>query len=155
MASMTPKTPKSKPAVVNDHSYMDTLMGMLREAQMGSTNPHPGITIDPAAAIRDQNPFASFSNQTAQFGMNPYAKGDQFTDWANKEGFADTQAQYKSAINANPFLRTGQGGDYYSFIGNQGQGMVDTLRSRYASLTPQQRGINSATGYKTGRWAVY
>ncbi len=33
--------------------------------------------------------------------------------------------------------------------------MLDQLRSRFNSMTPQQRGINSATSFRPGRWAVY
>jgi hypothetical protein len=34
-------------------------------------------------------------------------------------------------------------------------GGVDHARKAYLSLTPQQRGVNSATGSKPGRWAVF
>lgn len=37
----------------------------------------------------------------------------------------------------------------------QNGGGLATARRMYNSLTPQQRGINSATGFKPGRWATF
>lgn len=135
--------------------YMATLMDLLHQAGQGTDKPVDSTPVDAAPYIHSQDPYSSFAVQSQKYGMNPFAQGDQFTDWANGEGFARTQAQYKAAISANPYMTQGHGGDYHSFIGNQGQSMVDDIRNRYRALTPQQRGINSATGYKTGRWAVY
>jgi hypothetical protein len=133
--------------------YMSTLLGLI--GNQGSAAPAAAPLIDPANAIRDANPFASFSNAASQYGLNTNAKGDQFTDWFNADGWADVQADYKANINRNPYLRTGQGGDMYSFINNQGSALFDQMRMKYRGMTPQQRGINSATGFKAGRWAVY
>jgi hypothetical protein len=33
--------------------------------------------------------------------------------------------------------------------------LLTTLQKTYLDMTPQQRGVNSATGFKPGRWAVY
>ncbi len=134
-------------------NYMDTLMGLFNTG--GSTNPARTPMLDPAGDIRDADPYSSYSNRLKRYGVNTNVMGDQFTDWVNSSGWDGIQADYKSAINANPYMKTGEGGDMYSFLGNQGRGLSNTLRSRYRSMTPQQRGINSPTAFKYGRWAVY
>jgi hypothetical protein len=124
-----------------------------------------------AADWRQENPFASYSNILGGQGINTSTpQASAFNQWVNNEGWSGIENDYKKGIAADPWAATSDGGSHlYDWLGdvpsptNFSQmtgieshgGLADTLRLRYNQMTPQQRGVNSATGFKPSRWAVF
>jgi hypothetical protein len=123
-----------------------------------------------SADWRQENPFASYSNILGGQGINTSTpQASAFHQWVNNEGWSGLENDYKKEIAANPWAATSDGGSHlYDWLGNveapdftrmtgieSHGGLADTLRQRYLSMTPQQRGVNSATGFKPSRWAVF
>jgi hypothetical protein len=129
------------------------------------------------ADYREDNPFASYSSLLGARGISTSTpQASAFHQWINNEGWSGIENDYKASaaedpwdapamydwmedLNRMPRPRRGQAAptpEFTRMTGIQSQGgLVDTLRQRYLSMTPQQRGVNSATGFKPSRWAVF
>jgi hypothetical protein len=118
-----------------------------------------------SAPVDTGNPFTSSSLPTTSkagglnaaaapgIGKNGIPEVPKFKDFLSQQGydpktfkkdvFKEDRNELKTVFrNPNAALSTTGGG-------------VDHARQAYLSLTPQQRGVNSATGFKPGRWAVF
>jgi hypothetical protein len=120
---------------------------------------------------REDNPFASYSSLLGAQGINTSTpQASAFHQWVNNEGWSGIENDYKRFVADDPWGSSGPAGDkgIYDWLGDVKQpnftrmtgiesagGLADTLRQRYLSMTPQQRGVNSATGFKPSRWAVF
>jgi hypothetical protein len=115
---------------------------------------------------REDNPFASYSSLLGAQGINTSTpQASAFHQWVNNEGWSGIENDYKATAAGDPWDAPALYdwlGDVRSptnFTGMTGiesaGGLADTLRLRYNSMTPQQRGVNSATGFKPSRWAVF
>jgi hypothetical protein len=119
-----------------------------------------------SADFREDNPFASYSSLLGGQGLNTSTpQASAFHQWVNNEGWSGIENDYKATAAGDPWDAPALYdwlGDVRSptnFTGMTGiesaGGLADTLRLRYNSMTPQQRGVNSATGFKPSRWAVF
>jgi hypothetical protein len=134
------------------------------------------------ADYREDNPFASYSSLLGAHGFSTSTpQASAFHQWVNNEGWSGIENDYKANAAKDPWdapaiydwmedldrgprvprPRRGQSAappvnEFTRMTGIQTDGgLLDTLRLRYNSMTPQQRGVNSATGFKPSRWAVF
>jgi hypothetical protein len=117
------------------------------------------------ADYREDNPFASYSSILGGQGISTSTpQASAFHQWVANEGWSGIENDYKTSAAGDPWDAPA----IYDWLGDVKQpnftqmtgiqshgGLADTLRQRYLSMTPQQRGVNSATGFKPSRWAVF
>jgi hypothetical protein len=153
------KDPWDAPAMYDWMTGLDAGSG-------GSANPFGG---NDSGSSRHMTPEAFRAQQAANLGQQVGNVSDS-SRFMDPEDFRAQQAANlgqtytgpstwgKGAATAsasNPFGGDGSS-NYADLMGMESDGgLVDTLRFRYNTMTPQQRGVNSATGFKPARWAVF
>jgi hypothetical protein len=118
------------------------------------------------ADYREDNPFASYSSLLSGQGLSTsIPQASAFNQWVNNEGWSGIENDYKTSAAGDPWdapaiydwmsdVKSPTNFSQMTGIKSTG-GLADTLRLRYNQMTPQQRGVNSATGFKPARWAVF